>query len=172
MHRQRLSDAGEPRVSRSQRSDAVAEAVKCLCFVVLLLLMTLLIVWGVRGFGLEPSSVSTPPTLPSMGSSASPSAATFPVEMVQAAIAISTSLAPTPTATATAIPTPPIATLFCGIDARTGMSCVWPEPTIMPTPEPTLPPCQTPMPEASCLWTGNRMGTPTTIETVTAERGS
>jgi hypothetical protein len=104
-----------------------------------------------------------PATTTSVESFTSPSAATWPAEVIAATIAISTFTAPTttPSPIPTSQPTATVETLYCGIDAHTGQSCQWPPPTPeMPTP---LPICQTPIPTSECEWRGNIAATPVTI---------
>jgi len=107
--------------------------------------------------------VSTRVIPPSTGSSGSPVPSTYPPELLVAAIAISTSLAPSPEPTPEPYrtPTPPLPTIYCGINSNPGQSCQWPQPTIVAT---EMPVCLTPIPSSTCVWMGNRVGTPVSQE--------
>lgn len=164
MSRQRFSADGEPDGPARHRGDGVQDWLS-------LTLPLMAIVGTLAGFWLlwqamrtpVPVSVSTS-ALSSVSASSSPApAATFPAELLQAAVALSTFMAPTPAPT----PTPPITpapapppALICGAGVSVGTICTM--PTLAP-PSPTPYPICPTMPGFDCIWLGSMAGTPVAI---------
>jgi hypothetical protein len=158
---QRFSEDGEPVGRHASRADLVRDWLS-------LALVALAIVGGFVGFQMILASLEAPtptasalPPMSAPGSSASPSAATFPPQLIEAAIAISTSLAPTPepspTPRPTAVMTPAAVAMVCGEGLAPGTICLM--PTLSP-PSPTpLPVCPT-TPGSECEWRGSISATP------------
>lgn len=107
--------------------------------------MLIVAVSGSRSLmGGEPVSGSPPPIVLDFSNMPVASPAVFPREIVMLE---PTSTPPPPRPTP---PKPP--TIYCGINARPGESCVWPPPTRPPAPP--LPDCGTPVANEQCWWTG------------------